>query len=94
MEFDFDGAAIWFLIAALPVALVGMGLYRKRVISAEILVCVFGPLSLIVGNLVFIWKAAPALHIGLKLLFAVCATLVVLPFVVLGEVLRRRRQAQ
>jgi hypothetical protein len=92
MKLDFDRAAIWFLIAASPVALVGIALYRKKVIRPEIMVCVFGPLSLIVGNMVFIWKAAPALHIGLKILFIICATSLVLPFMVVGEMLRRRRQ--
>ncbi len=91
MEFDFDSAAFWFLVGALPVALVGIVLYRKRVINAEIVVRVFSPLALIVGNVIFIWKAAPTLHIGLKLLFVVCATLAVLPFIALGEMLRRRR---
>jgi len=88
----FDRAAVWFIIAALPLALVGMLLYKIKMISAKVLIYVFGMISLIVGNLVFIWRAIPTLQFEIKLLFAVGATLLVLPFMVLGEILSRKRK--
>lgn len=65
MGIDFDKGIIWWILVAIPVALVGTVLYRKRVVSAEILVWVFTPLTLIVSNLAAIWQAAPNLHLGL-----------------------------
>ena len=80
-EIDFDQGIVWWILATMPIVFLGIVLYRLKVISARILVYIFGPMSILVGNLAAIWKAAPNLNLGPKLLILICLTLFESPFI-------------
>jgi hypothetical protein len=80
-EIDFDQGIVWWILAAMPIGFLGIVLYRLKVISARILVYIFSPMSILMGNLAAIWKAAPNLNLGLKLLLVICLTLFESPFI-------------
>lgn len=87
------GIICWILIAV-PMSLVSLLLYRRKIISAKVLVWVCTPVILLTSNLVAVWQMIPSLKLGLQLLLAVFATLLVLPFLVVGELIRKSRQAR
>lgn len=94
MEIDFDKGIAWWALVAIPMALLSLILYRKKVISAQMLVWGLTPVILITSNLVAIWQAAPDLSLGVKMLIAICATVLILPFLIVGELLRKSRQSR
>ena len=89
---ELDRGIIWWVATAIPIAVVGLILYRRRMVSAKVAVWVFTPLALLVGNLVALWHAAPTLGACWKFLLALFATLLVLPFLLIGERLHKSRE--
>jgi|YNPMSStandDraft_1061717.scaffolds.fasta_scaffold43400_2 hypothetical protein len=92
MKIDFDTGIIWWTLVAIPLTLLSIILYRKKIISAKALVRGCTPIILIASNLVAISQAAPDLHLISKLLIAIGATLLIIPFLMIGELLRASRQ--
>lgn len=94
MEMDFNKGIICWALVAIPLSLISIVLYRRKVISAEVLIWVCTPVVLVTSNLVAVWRVVPGLKPALKLLIAVSAMLLVMPFLVVGELIRRSHRAR